>query len=130
MRTQRLMTLALAGGLIAALTIAAAPSAAHTDSGPEISDAALTLVLAADGQELWTKNCKKCHGPDGKAQTKMGAKHKIPDLTDATWQGKHSKEKVTKVIAEGVADTKMKAYKDKLSAAEIDALATFVKALK
>ena len=29
---------------------------------------------AADAKELWDKNCKKCHGEDGKGKTAMGKK--------------------------------------------------------
>ena len=27
---------------------------------------------AGDAKENWTKHCAKCHGADGKGQTKMG----------------------------------------------------------
>ena len=39
-------------------------------------------VRAADAKENWEKNCAKCHGPDGKGDTKMGKKLEIKDFTD------------------------------------------------
>ena len=83
----------------------------------------------ADGKAIFQKKCKKCHGTDGKAQTKMGKKHKISDMTTPEWKGKHTKADVVKAITEGKADTKMKPYKEKLTADEIAAVADFVLAL-
>jgi len=36
--------------------------------------AAANSSLSADVKENWEKHCLKCHGADGKGQTKMGAK--------------------------------------------------------
>ena len=48
--------------------------------------AAAATLRAADVKENWEKHCAKCHGPDGKGQTKMGQKLAIKDLTDAKVQ--------------------------------------------
>jgi cytochrome c len=37
---------------------------------------------AADAKETWDKQCAKCHGADGKGQTKMGQKAGAKDYTD------------------------------------------------
>ena len=66
---------------------------------------------AADVKELWEKNCVKCHGADGKGDTKMGKKAGVKDLTDAKFQAEVTDEKAFKAIKEGVKDgdkTKMK----------------------
>lgn len=128
MTMQRVLTLVLAGGVFAALALVAAPGSALADSEAQLTESP-AAVLMADGKELFLKNCKKCHGPDGKAATKMGTKHKIPDMTKPEWQSKHSKAEVVKVITEGKAETKMKAYKETLTADEIAAVADFVKGL-
>ena len=80
--------------------------------------------------DIWTAKCKSCHGADGKADTRQGRQHKIDDMSDPGWQERHSDDQIRKVISEGVPDTKMKPYKDKLSAAEIDALVKHIRSLK
>ena len=95
----------------------------------------LTLATAAQAAdsaaEVWTAKCKSCHGGDGKAKTKIGEKEKITDISDAGWQARHSDEKIRKVIAEGSPEnSKMKAYKDKLTPEQIDALVVYVRGLK
>jgi cytochrome c553 len=93
------------------------------------STAALT---AADVGAIWEKSCQKCHGADGKGQTKMGAKLEIKDFTDAKYQASFTDEKATKAIKEGIKDgdkTRMKAAED-LSDDDIKALVAKVRAFK
>ncbi len=78
-----------------------------------------------DGKPLFEKKCKSCHGIDGKGDTTIGKKVDIPSLAKTSM----SKSKIVSVIEKGVPDTKMKAYKDKLSKEEIDAVAAYVKKL-
>src|ERR1700694_822845 len=71
-------------------------------------------AYAADwpAEDLWYK-CKGCHGMDGKANTKIGVKEKIPDLTSPTWQAQMSDEQIKKLINNGSEkNSKMKAYKE------------------
>ncbi len=89
-----------------------------------------TVASAEDAVDLWKAKCKSCHGEDGAAKTKMGEKHKIPDISSMKWQGRHDDAKIQAAIADGVPETKMKAYKDKLSEAEIDSLVRYVRGLK
>jgi cytochrome c6 len=87
---------------------------------------------AADGKELWTKNCAKCHGEDGKGQGAMGKKLGVKDYTDAKVQAALKDEQITKAIKEGVkqGDSQtMKPFPD-LSADDIKALVTYVRSLK
>jgi len=106
--------------VILAAALLAAPLAASAADAPA---AAPTI----DAKQLYDKNCKNCHGADGKAQTKMGKKYEIDSFADADWQAKHSDEKIREVIANGKPKTKMKAYKSKLSAEQIDALVKYVR---
>ena len=72
------------------------------------STAALT---ASDAGPIWEKSCLKCHGADGKGDTKMGKKLEIKDFTDAKYQASFTDEKATTAIKEGIKDgdkTKMK----------------------
>jgi cytochrome c553 len=87
-------------------------------------------ALADDTADLWKAKCRSCHGADGKADTKEGKKNKIDDMSTAEWQAKHSDEEIQKTIAGGVPDTKMKAYKETLSAEEIAALVKHIRTFK
>lgn len=85
--------------------------------------------LAADGAALWDKNCASCHGKDGKGDTKAGKLTKVRDLTSADVRATLNRDMAVKTVQEGVVDeetgkTRMKGYKDKFSADEIDAIVT------
>ncbi len=89
---------------------------------------------AADAKELWTKDCAKCHGEDGKGKTKMGEKLGVKDYSDAKVQDKMKDEEMAKAIKEGVKDkesdkVKMKAFAD-LSDDEVKGLVAYIRKLK
>jgi cytochrome c553 len=65
--------------------------------------AAMT-VLAGDAKETWEKTCAKCHGPDGKGQTKMGQKLGVRDYSDAKVQADLKDDAAFKAIKEGLKD--------------------------
>src|SRR6266540_6735592 len=92
---------------------------------------ALTSSLrAADAKELWEKNCLKCHGADGKGDTKMGKKVGVKDYTDPKVQAEMKEDKMFKSLKEGIKDgdkTKMKPVEN-LSDDEIKALVAYVRA--
>jgi cytochrome c553 len=62
----------------------------------------ISLAQAEDAKVIWDKQCAKCHGADGKGQTKMGQKLSIRNLADAKVQAELKDEEMTKAIKEGV----------------------------
>jgi cytochrome c6 len=94
--------------------------------------AAVVSVSAADVKENWEKSCAKCHGPDGKGDTKLGKRVEVKDFTDAKYQASMKDEDMIKAIKDGVKDgekIRMKAAEG-LSDEEIKALAAYVRAFK
>jgi mono/diheme cytochrome c family protein len=95
----------------------------------------LSLATAAHAEdtvvEVWTAKCKSCHGPDGRAQTDMGKKQAIVDMSQPAWQQAQTNDDIREAIAEGSPrNKKMKAYKDKLTPEQIDALVTYIRTFK
>jgi mono/diheme cytochrome c family protein len=83
-------------------------------------------AAAAEAARLWASRCAECHGQDGRGRTGMGRRLGVKDLTGTT----RSVAELAADIADGIPERKMPAYGKKLSAAEIEALARFVKQLK
>ena len=94
---------------------------------------AAAVSQAAPAAENWENLCAKCHGPDGKGQTKAGKKLNLKDYTDGKVQAAMKDEEMLKAITDGVFEKekkKMKAYKDEVTAAEIKDLVAYVRKLK
>jgi len=95
---------------------------------------AAALSYAAPATDNWDNLCTKCHGADGKGQTKVGKKLSLKDYTDAKVQAEMKDEDMAKVIAEGVKDKagkeKMKAYSPELSGDEIKDLVAHIRKFK
>jgi cytochrome c6 len=91
------------------------------------------LGLAAPASENWENSCAKCHGADGKGQTKIGKKLKLRDYTDAKVQAEMKDEDMIKAITDGVFDAgkeKMKSCKGELSSDEIKDLVACIRKFK
>lgn len=90
-------------------------------------------VKAAEVKENWDNQCAKCHGADGKGDTKMGQKLGAKDFTNAKVQADIKDDAATKAIKEGLKSaedkTLMKPF-DGLSDEEVKALVAYVRGLK
>ena len=90
-------------------------------------------LIAADVPANYDKECAKCHGADGKGQTRMGRQSGAKDYTDPKVQAELDDAKALKAIKEGIKEggkEKMKPYADKFSDDEIKALIAHMRGFK
>ena len=90
-------------------------------------------TFGADVKANYDKHCAKCHGPDGKGQTRMGKQSGAKDYTDAKVQAEMTDEKAFKSIKEGQkvnGKEAMKPFGDQLSDDEIKALIAHIRKFK
>jgi len=88
---------------------------------------------AADVKENWEKNCQKCHGADGKGNTKMGRQSGVKDYTDPKVQEEMKDDAAVKTIKEGIIEKgkkKMDPYDEKFTGEEIKALIAHIRTFK
>jgi len=97
-----------------------------------ILSAAAVSVSAADGKANFATLCAKCHGADGKGDTKMGQRLGIKDLTDAKVQAAFKDADAFKALKEGMTrdDKTLMKPVEGLSDAELNDLVAYVRTLK
>ncbi len=101
-------------------------------AGLIVSVCALTSVRADDAKDLFEKNCTKCHGADGKGQTKMGQKLGVKDYTDAKVQAELKDADAIKTIKEGLKkdDKTLMKPAEGLSDEQIKSLVALIRSFK
>ena len=88
---------------------------------------------AAEAKANWQEHCAKCHGKDGRGQTKDGKKFNVPDFSTKRVQNLFTDEQAFKIIKNGVKDDNNQGTMvavEGLSDAEIKALVAYVRTLK
>jgi len=92
---------------------------------------AFTTNAFADGKDVYSDNCAKCHGDDGKGQTKMGQKLEARDYSDAKVQDSFTDDQAFKSIKEGMKkDDKTLMKPSELSDDDIKASIAYLRTLK
>ena len=77
---------------------------------------------------LYRKQCSKCHGMDGRAQSSKAKFAHARDLTDPKWQDDVTDERIFNSIMNGRnVRGNMPKFADRLSEAEVNGLVTFVR---
>jgi cytochrome c553 len=88
---------------------------------------------AEDAKSIWTAQCAKCHGADGKGLTGMGKKLKLRDFTDAKVQAELKDEAMCAAIKDGLktkeGNTLMKPAEN-VTADDVKALVQLVRGMK
>ena len=85
-----------------------------------------TPAAADDAAATYKAKCAICHGADGKGDTPMGKKLGLRDFTSPEVQ-KMSDDELIGIITDG--KNKMPAYENKLSAAQIKDVVTYIRQL-
>ncbi len=99
--------------------------------GAAFALALTSTASAADGKAVFTDNCAKCHGDDGKGQTKMGQKLGAKDYSDAKVQDAMTDDQAFKSIKEGMKkDDKTLMKPSELSDEDIKASIAYLRTLK
>jgi cytochrome c len=90
-----------------------------------------SAASVANGQQLFQKYCRFCHGATGRGDSPSAPKDMQPsNLTDATWTRGGSDGEIFAVIMEGAGpDYKMKGLKGKLPDQDAWHIVNYVRSL-
>jgi cytochrome c oxidase cbb3-type subunit 3 len=102
----------------------ASPFARH-DLPPRIPDLS---EQASQGEVLFQANCAFCHAADGTGRNWIGTflEPRPRDLTDSQFMSRMTRERLRRVIREGLRETAMPAWGRVLTAPQIEAVIAYV----
>jgi len=88
----------------------------------------IAVAAQADppGKAPYEENCRKCHGVRGVAPKTMKAKFPKIATFDEAFFDKHTSDSIVVILTKGKNED-MKSFKDKLSTAQMVAVATYIR---
>ena len=90
--------------------------------------ASYALAQEPDGKALYEENCRKCHGVRGVPPKAIKEKFPKVQLLDDVFLAKVNNDSLIKVMTKGVGKAEdMKSFKDKLTPAEMTAVAKYIR---
>jgi mono/diheme cytochrome c family protein len=129
----RRMTTGLIAVLVCAwVAVAVAQNPGGSDAGKKMKNPVpSTPESIAAGKALFQKNCRFCHGAEGKGNGPMAPEGTHPsDLTDAKWDRGSTDGEIFLVIRDGAGPKfDMKGYKSKLAETDIWNLVNFIRSI-
>lgn len=78
------------------------------------------------GERVYSENCARCHGNDGKARTAKGRQVGAVDLTSDEWSPNEARD--TRIVSKGKGS--MPAFKNRLTADEIASVVAYIRKFK
>lgn len=103
--------------LVGVLTYSMSPTlAAYAPSGAVLAESNVSP------RSLYTANCARCHGADGRSNTPKGRETDADDIS-----GGLSAAKITRIVKSGKGD--MPGFGKRLTAAQISQIASYVRTL-
>ena len=85
-----------------------------------------TVEAQRGGAAIYAQNCARCHGTDGRAQTKKGRETDAVDLTSDDWKPDSAHD--ARIVANG--KKSMPAFGRKLSSTQINAVVQYIRRFK
>lgn len=79
-------------------------------------------------EQIYDQYCARCHGTDGKAETRMGKSMGARNFTDKTWQNDTKDEDILETIKEG--NGAMPSFKNKLTEDKVKSLVGRIRKFK
>ncbi len=87
------------------------------------------MAQAPDGQALYRRECRSCHGANGVPPQRAREQYeRIPSLADSAFQARRTDDSIVAVLRRGVGRD-MQSFTSKLNAGEMRAVVQYVRTL-
>jgi mono/diheme cytochrome c family protein len=130
MRDWTVRASALTVGVLLATAIASSQTTSRAAAAKMKNPVPANAASVASGKQLYEKQCRMCHGADGRADTPAAQKMKASNLADATWAFGSTDGDIFFSIQEGPApESKMKGLKGKIAEQDTWHVVNYVRSL-